>query len=100
MAKACSAALSSGTGVVESSIATRSEKLRPASRYGVSWGLAAMPVSRTATVTDGSDEATRERADPPAPRGIELSLAKADGLIFTGPTGTNVNDLTVLLIRR
>lgn len=28
------------------------------------------------------------------------ALAKADGLIFTGPTGTNVNDLTVLLIRR
>ena len=28
------------------------------------------------------------------------ALAKADGLIFTGPTGTNVNDLTVLLIQR
>ena len=28
------------------------------------------------------------------------ALAKADGLIFTGPTGTNVNDLTLLLIRR
>lgn len=28
------------------------------------------------------------------------ALRAADGLIFTGPTGTNVNDLTVLLIRR
>ncbi len=28
------------------------------------------------------------------------ALAKADGLIFTGATGTNVNDVTVLLIRR
>ena len=27
------------------------------------------------------------------------ALEKADGLIMTGPTGTNVNDLTVLLIR-
>jgi len=27
-------------------------------------------------------------------------LKAVDGLIFTGPTGTNVNDLTVLLIRR
>ena len=27
------------------------------------------------------------------------ALKKADGLIITGPTGTNVNDLTVLLIR-
>ena len=26
------------------------------------------------------------------------ALQKADGLIFTGPTGTNVNDLTVLLL--
>ena len=26
------------------------------------------------------------------------ALAKADGLIFTGPTGTNVNDITVLLV--
>lgn len=26
------------------------------------------------------------------------ALEKADGLIFTGPTGTNVNDLTVLLL--
>ena len=28
------------------------------------------------------------------------ALQKADGLIMTGPTGTNVNDLSVLLIRR
>ena len=28
------------------------------------------------------------------------ALQKCDGLIFTGPTGTNVNDLTVLLIKR
>ena len=28
------------------------------------------------------------------------ALAKCDGLIMTGPTGTNVNDLTVLLIKR
>ena len=28
------------------------------------------------------------------------ALKKADGLIFTGPTGTNVNDVTVLLVRR
>ena len=28
------------------------------------------------------------------------ALQKADGLIMTGATGTNVNDLTVLLIRR
>ena len=28
------------------------------------------------------------------------ALKEADGLIMTGPTGTNVNDLTVLLIRR
>ena len=28
------------------------------------------------------------------------ALAAADGLIFTGPTGTNVNDITVLLVRR
>ncbi len=28
------------------------------------------------------------------------ALQKCDGLIFTGPTGTNVNDVTVLLIRR
>ena len=27
------------------------------------------------------------------------ALAKADGLIFTGPTGTNVNDIAVVLIR-
>ncbi len=27
------------------------------------------------------------------------ALAAVDGLLFTGPTGTNVNDLTVLLIR-
>ena len=27
-------------------------------------------------------------------------LKKCDGLILTGPTGTNVNDLSVLLIRR
>ena len=27
-------------------------------------------------------------------------LEKADGLIKTGPTGTNVNDVSVLLIRR
>ena len=26
-------------------------------------------------------------------------LGAADGLIFTGPTGTNVNDLTVLLCK-
>ena len=26
------------------------------------------------------------------------ALGKADGLIFTGPTGTNVNDLSCLLI--
>ena len=26
------------------------------------------------------------------------ALKAADGLIMTGPTGTNVNDLTVLLI--
>jgi len=28
------------------------------------------------------------------------ALKKCDGLILTGPTGTNVNDLSVLLIRR
>ena len=28
------------------------------------------------------------------------ALAACDGLIMTGPTGTNVNDLTVLLIKR
>lgn len=28
------------------------------------------------------------------------ALKQADGLIFTGPTGTNVNDLTCLLIKR
>lgn len=28
------------------------------------------------------------------------ALKECDGLIFTGPTGTNVNDLTVLLIKR
>lgn len=28
------------------------------------------------------------------------ALKKCNGLIFTGPTGTNVNDLTVLLIKR
>ena len=28
------------------------------------------------------------------------ALQKCDGLIMTGPTGTNVNDLTVLLIKR
>ena len=28
------------------------------------------------------------------------ALQKCDGLILTGPTGTNVNDLSVLLIRR
>lgn len=28
------------------------------------------------------------------------ALAKCDGLVMTGPTGTNVNDLTVLLIKR
>ena len=28
------------------------------------------------------------------------ALKAADGLIFTGPTGTNVNDLTCLLIKR
>ncbi len=28
------------------------------------------------------------------------ALKEADGLIFTGPTGTNVNDITVLLIKR
>ena len=28
------------------------------------------------------------------------ALGKADGLIMTGATGTNVNDLTVLLIKR
>ena len=28
------------------------------------------------------------------------ALQAVDGLIFTGPTGTNVNDLTVLLLRR
>ena len=28
------------------------------------------------------------------------ALAAVDGLLMTGPTGTNVNDLTVLLIRR
>ena len=27
------------------------------------------------------------------------ALAKIDGLIFTGPTGTNVNDISVVLIR-
>jgi len=27
------------------------------------------------------------------------ALAAADGLIFTGPTGTNVNDIAVVLIR-
>ena len=26
------------------------------------------------------------------------ALERADGLIFTGPTGTNVNDVSVLLI--
>lgn len=26
------------------------------------------------------------------------ALKAVDGLIFTGPTGTNVNDLTVLLL--
>ena len=28
------------------------------------------------------------------------ALKRTDGLIFTGPTGTNVNDLSVLLIDR
>ena len=28
------------------------------------------------------------------------ALKAVDGLIFTGPTGTNVNDLSVLLIKR
>ena len=28
------------------------------------------------------------------------ALQKCDGLIMTGATGTNVNDLTVLLIKR
>ena len=28
------------------------------------------------------------------------ALEKTGGLIFTGPTGTNVNDLTVLLIKK
>lgn len=28
------------------------------------------------------------------------ALSAVDGLILTGPTGTNVNDLSVLLIRR
>ena len=28
------------------------------------------------------------------------ALKKCNGLVFTGATGTNVNDLTVLLIRR
>ena len=28
------------------------------------------------------------------------ALAATGGLIITGPTGTNVNDLSVLLIRR
>ena len=28
------------------------------------------------------------------------ALKAADGLIFTGPTGTNVNDLSCLLIKR
>ena len=28
------------------------------------------------------------------------ALAKCDGLLFTGPTGTNVNDVSVLLIKR
>ena len=28
------------------------------------------------------------------------ALLQTDGLIVTGPTGTNVNDLSVLLIRR
>lgn len=43
-------------------------------------------------------------------QGIEISkvleqndsyhaLERADGLIFTGPTGTNVNDVAVLLCR-
>ncbi len=28
------------------------------------------------------------------------ALRQCDGLIMTGPTGTNVNDLTVVLIKR
>ena len=28
------------------------------------------------------------------------ALAKCDGLLMTGPTGTNVNDVSVLLIKR
>lgn len=27
------------------------------------------------------------------------ALSKVDGLLFTGPTGTNVNDISVVLIR-
>ena len=31
---------------------------------------------------------------------VSMSARAADGLIVTGPTGTNVNDLSVVLIRR
>ena len=55
-----------------------------------------------------ADETTRARLQA---QGLDIrevlrnndayhALKAVDGLIFTGPTGTNVNDLTVLMIRR
>ena len=43
-----------------------------------------------------AEEAQRELDDNNA----YIALQKTGGLLFTGPTGTNVNDVSVLLIKR
>ena len=63
------------------------------------------PTDAAGGIVTGETAGTLREAGVDIDRGLKVNdayhaLAKADGLIFTGPTGTNVNDLTVLLIRR
>ena len=58
------------------------------------------PTDAAGGIVTGETAAGKTVADVLQNNDAYHALAKADGLIFTGPTGTNVNDLTVLLIRR
>ena len=91
----------------------RNQELAFASAQGIA-GLQALILSLGSDGTDGPTDAAGGIVDGETfgkliQKGIGCAevlqrndafhaLREVDGLIFTGPTGTNVNDLTVLLI--
>ena len=63
------------------------------------------PTDAAGGYVDGSTKAALDAqgisiADVLADNDAYHALKRTDGLIFTGPTGTNVNDLSALLIDR